>query len=218
LKLYKDWDVSAAQAACKRGLELEPRNSHVLRIAALIQGALGNFDEAISLGHQSIELDPLRTSTYMNLASHQFYAGRLNDSKATLRKALELTPNFPAAHCRLGIIHIFQSEFEQAFTDIQKEPEPFWQKQVLAIYYHATGKKNEADKVLNEYIQEFQKDAAFQIAEVFAYRGEIDKAFEWLERAYTQRDGGLMEMKEDPLLRNLENDSRWTAFLKKMKL
>jgi hypothetical protein len=62
------------------------------------------------------------------------------------------------------------------------------------------------------------KDDPFTIAEIYAYRGETDKAFEWLERAYVARDVGLSNMKGDPLLRNLEHDTRYTAFLKKMKL
>ena len=72
--------------------------------------------------------------------------------------------------------------------------------------------------LLAKYIEDFQSTAAFQIAEIYAFRGESDKAFEWLERAYQQRDGGLAEMKGDPLLRNIEKDPRYTAFLKKMKL
>ena len=80
------------------------------------------------------------------------------------------------------------------------------------------GKKKEADAALTEYIETYQNEAAFQIAEIYAYRGETDKAFEWLERAYKQRDGGLSQMKGDPLLRSLERDPRYTAFLKKMKL
>jgi serine/threonine protein kinase len=62
------------------------------------------------------------------------------------------------------------------------------------------------------------EDAAYQVAEIYGYRGETDKAFEWLERAYKQRDGGLSQMKGDPLLRSLHSDPRWHAFLKKMKL
>jgi hypothetical protein len=56
------------------------------------------------------------------------------------------------------------------------------------------------------------------IAEVYAYRGEADRAFEWLERAHAQRDGGLAETKGDPLLKSLERDPRYAAFLKKMRL
>ena len=101
---------------------------------------------------------------------------------------------------------------------MQKEPEPVWRGYGLALAYHAAGKKKEADAALAEYIEKFQNEAAFQIAEIYAYRGETDKAFEWLERAYKQRDGGLTQMKGDPLLRSLERDPRYTAFLKKMKL
>jgi hypothetical protein len=81
---------------------------------------------------------------------------------------------------------------------------------------HALGKKTDA--ALATFIEENQHDSAFQIAEIYAYRGETDKAFEWLERAYDQRDGGLSYMKGDPLLRNIIKDPRYAAFLKKMKL
>ena len=62
------------------------------------------------------------------------------------------------------------------------------------------------------------REGPFQIAEIYAYRGETDNAFEWLERTYKQRDGGLAEMKGDPLLRNIERDPRYHALLQKMKL
>jgi tetratricopeptide (TPR) repeat protein len=101
---------------------------------------------------------------------------------------------------------------------MQQEPGPYWRLSGLALAYHAAGKKKEADGALAEVIEKYQNEAAFQIAEVYAYRGETDKAFEWLERAYKQRDGGLAEMKGDPLLRSLERDPRHQAFLKKMKL
>lgn len=93
-----------------------------------------------------------------------------------------------------------------------------WRRFGLAFAYHAAGMKKEADANLAEIIQEYQNDSAFQNAEIYAYRGEADKAFEWLERAYKQRDSGLTFMKGDPLLRNLERDSRYRAFLQKMKL
>jgi hypothetical protein len=79
-------------------------------------------------------------------------------------------------------------------------------------------RKKESDAALAEVIEKYQYEAAFQIAEVYAYRGETDNAFEWLERSYKQRDGGLGDMKGDPLLRSLEGDPRWPAFLKKMRL
>jgi tetratricopeptide (TPR) repeat protein len=218
IKRSYDWDWIGADAAYKRALELEPANGNAVRGAASLAAALGRFDEAIKLDHRAIELDPLRISTYNNLGRHYYYAGRWQEAEAALRKALELNPQYPTVHLLLGRIYLAQSESQEALAEMQKEPEPVYGGYGLALAYHAAGKTKEADAALVEYIEKFQNDAAFQIAEIYAFRGETDKAFEWLERAYKQRDGGLAEIKGDPLLRNLERDPRYPAFLKKMKL
>jgi adenylate cyclase len=90
--------------------------------------------------------------------------------------------------------------------------------QSLALAYHALGRKQESDRALAELIAKYQADWGLQIAEVYAFRGDADRAFEWLERAYVQRDSGLSLIKDDPLLKNLERDPRYDAFLKKMGL
>ena len=115
-------------------------------------------------------------------------------------------------------MHLARSKPQEALAEMQMEQEPIWRGQGLALAYHAAGQKKEADAALAEYVDKYQNEASFQIAEIYAYRGETDKAFEWLERAYKQRDGGLSQMKGDPLLRSLEPDPRYAAFLKKMKL
>ena len=203
-----DWDWTGADAAYKRALELEPGNADVVRGAAGLAATLGRFDEAIKLDRRAIELDPLRAAAHFNLGFHAYYAGRWEEAEAAFRKALELNPQYPSAHMNLGRIYLAQSKPEEALAEMQKEPEPFWRGQGLALAYHAAGKKKEADAALAEYIEKYQNNSAFQIAEIYAYRGETDKAFEWLERAYKQRDGGLSEMKGDPLLRNIEKDPR----------
>ena len=84
--------------------------------------------------------------------------------------------------------------------------------------YYALGQKKEADAALTDLIAKLPKDAAYQIAEAYAFRGEADSAFEWLDRAYSQRDGGLTEIIGDPLMKSLEHDPRYLEFLKKMRL
>ena len=103
-------------------------------------------------------------------------------------------------------------------TEIEQEPSPLWRMYGLALAYHALGRKKEADAALAEFIAKYQADGAFQVAEIYAFRGEADRAFEWLERAYAQRDGGLTEIKGDFFLKSLERDPRYIAFLKKMRL
>src|SRR5260370_36755745 len=87
-----------------------------------------------------------------------------------------------------------------------------------AVVYYALGRKKESDTALSELIAKYQTTAAFQIADVYAFRKEPDKAFEWLERAYVQHDGGVASTKWDPLLKNLRGDSRYIAFLEEFRL
>ena len=88
----------------------------------------------------------------------------------------------------------------------------------LILTYEALGRKKEVDKLLSDYIARFSKDNMYQIAEMYSFRGEKDKAFEYLEKSYKARLGELVNFKGDPLLKNLEGDPRHRAFLKKMNL
>jgi serine/threonine protein kinase/Tfp pilus assembly protein PilF len=218
IKNYYDWDWTGADAAYKPGLQLEPANADVLRGASTLAGTLGRFDEAITLMRRAIELDPLGARNYHNLGLRLFRTGRWDEAEEAARKALDLNPQFPSAHYMLGRDYLVQSKIKEALDEMQQEPEPAWRGFGLALAYHAAGKKPEADAALADYIERFQNNWAFQIAVIYAYRGDSDKAFEWLERAYKQRDGGLAEIKGEPLLHSLEDDPRYRAFLQKMKL
>ena len=87
-----------------------------------------------------------------------------------------------------------------------------------AAALHDLGRTAEAQRLINELIARHGHDGAFQIAEAYAWFGHLDKAFEWLDRAYVQRDGGLRAVKYSPLLRGLRGDPRYAALLKKMNL
>jgi len=197
---------------------LEPGNAGAARRAATLQMTLGRLDQAISLDRESVQLDPLSASTYNNFGVANYYAGRLDDAAAALKKALELNAQRPNAHNYLGQIAIAQGRLQEALAEMERETEPAFKIHGLALAYYALGRKQEADAALADYIAKFHTDGAYQIAEIYAFRGERDQAFEWLERAYSQRDAGLTQMKADPLLKNLRQDSRYSALLKKMHL
>jgi len=212
------WDWLGADAAYKRALELDPGNSTVVRWASSLAITLGRFEEGLRLARRAVELDPLSVSAHHTLGLHASYAGRLDEAEMALRKALELDPAYPGARQSLARVFLARSQPQAALEQMQQETEPFWRRDGLALAYHALGRQEQADAALADLLEKDKSSAAFQIAEVYAFRSERDKAFDWLERAYAQRDGGLAEIKGDPLLKNLESDPRYAAFLKKMRL
>ena len=100
----------------------------------------------------------------------------------------------------------------------QRATAEVFRRQGAALAEHDLGKLKEAQQRLDELVVKDADGAAFQIAEVYAWWGDKDKAFQWLDRAYAQHDGGLAIVKVDPLLRSLRSDPRYKAFLRRMNL
>ena len=94
----------------------------------------------------------------------------------------------------------------------------YFRLQGQALAEHAQGRPEKSDAALRGLIDKYAQDSAYQVAEVYAYRGEADPGFEWLERAYAQRDPGLSGIKSNALLRSLHGDPRWQPFIEKMGL
>ena len=218
IKRAYDWDWIGADESYKHALELDPGNASIITNSAVLAAALGRIDEAIKLTRRSIKLNPLSTARYNNLGYLTLYAGLFDESETAFKKTLELNPQFPGGYMQLGRVYLEKGEFDLALGVIMKENDQFWQTFGLALVYHSLGRKNDADTELAELIKDNANDASYQIAEIYAHFGETDKAFEWLERAYVQRDSGLPEIKSDSLMRNIVKDPRYSAFLKKMKL
>ena len=218
IKNNYDWDWVGADASLQRALALEPGNAMVIRGAATLAATLGRFEEALSLDRRAAELDPLSASTQNNIGLYAYRSGRLDEAVVAFKRVLELNPEGPVAHSFLGRVYLAESHPQEALAEIERESDTSWRLQGLALVYHALGREKESDAALAELVSKYHAESAFQIAEVYAFRGESDKAFEWLERAYAQRDSGFAELKGDPLLKSLEHDPRYAAFLKKMRL
>ncbi len=218
VRLAHDWDWVGADASFKRALALEPGSANLVRASADLALALGHTEEALALSRRAVELDPLSAYVQCCLGICALYAGRLEEASASFNKTLELNPVYPTARTFLGRVYLAQSHPQEALAEVDREPEFFWRLYGQALAYHALGQKKASDTALAELTAKSAAVMAFQIAEVYAFRGEADHAFEWLERSYTQRDTGLLWLKTSPLLKSLERDPRWTAFLKKMRL
>jgi len=216
--MLHDWDWRGAEASYRRALELAPGNALVLHQASLLAGCMGHLEEAIGLARRAVEQDPLSASAYFFLGTTLFAADRLSESMAALRKALELSPQRAASRAFLSILLFEEGRSDEALVEVLREPEEWARLHALAIIHHGTGRHAESDDALRELTAKYATNAAYQVAEVHAARGEADPAFEWLERAYVQRDSGLAWTKIDSFLRPLHADPRWGVCLGKMKL
>jgi len=213
-----DWDWEAADASVTKAAALEPSNSEVFGIHAYLSRVLGNLDEAIKFKQQAVALDPLRTDSHASLGYMLYVAGRYDEAQAELKKALDLNPQAAFVHLNLGRILIAEGKPQQALAEIEKEALDGGRVTGQVMAYHALGRQQDSNTALTDLIAKHDTDWAYQIAEVYAFRGESDKSFEWLERAYKQRDPGLPSIKTDPLFKSLRHDPRYTALLKKMRL
>lgn len=123
-----------------------------------------------------------------------------------------------AAHMELGQIHVMQGRPQDALPEIELVRYAPQRAFLYSITYHALGRQKDSEAALNGLIGKYHASMAYQVAQVYAFRNQSDEAFEWLDRAYAQRDSGLIGTKVEPLLKSLHNDARYAAFLKKLKL
>jgi tetratricopeptide (TPR) repeat protein len=213
-----DWDWAGANVAFQKALALEPQNSVVLLGASSLQASLGNFDEALALNRRAVEVDPLSVVSHLSLGMHAYYAGQLQLATDAFQKALAISPDAPEAHYLLGLVYLEQSHPQQALAEFEKDQAGNERGAGEALVYSALGRQAQADAALRELIAGHRDEAAYQIAEVYAYRGQPAPALQWLEAARARRDAGLTGIQGDPLLKNLAADPQFTAFLRTIGL
>jgi adenylate cyclase len=211
-----DWDWSRADRSTRRALELAPGSVDAVLAGAALTGNLGRLEEALALCRRAIALDPLNVRGHRYLGIYSLFAGMLEQAEAALKDAIELSPLGGSTYRSLGQVYLAQGRFPEALAAFKEESHEGFRLLGLAAAYHALG-RNAPSSVALEQLAEFPMHA-FLNAQANAYRGDVDKAFEWLERAYAQRNAGLSQMKCEPFLHNLHGDPRWPLFLKKMGL
>jgi serine/threonine-protein kinase len=214
-----DWKFVEGLAELNRAKELSPTNPTANDLLARIIVYLGRFDEAERQAREAVELDPLSTVTQGNLARVLFYAGKLDKADAVARKAAELQPTGAGSHRFQVLIAAQRGDGEAALREAQLEPDPGFRRFELAVAHYVRGDRAAADAALADLIANAAREGfAYQIAEVYALRGEKDKAFEWLQTALDDRDAGMLGLSADPLLRSLRDDARYKNLLIKVGL
>jgi len=218
VQIDHDWDWDGAEVSLKRAELLEPGSADVIGDRAYLARSVASVNEAIELYKQAMALDPLSANFHWALAYQLYFVGRYGEAEAELQRAQELNPQLPFVHATRGLVLSAEGHQQEALAEMENDAADWAKLTGEALTYFAIGRGEESERSLNRLIAVHQNDCAYQVAEVYAYRGESDKAFAWLDRAYRQRDPGISELRHDPLVGSLRHDPRFTALVTKMRL
>ncbi len=220
-------DGAAGTRHFERAVALNPSDPLVLGALATLAKREGRFDDAVGMFRRAVAVDPLSSIYRANLGAHLLVAGHWNEAAAELRRTLEINPTMHTARMDLAKAYVLQGRTEAALNTAAQLPEGLYRDQTQALVYHTRGDAAGADAALERLIAQVGQPerlacVEFYVAEVYAYRGDGDEAFRWLELARRQmRDEGSVwpdqdaqeEMQNSVLLKGLHEDPRWQAML-----
>ena len=218
VRFFSEWKFAEGLAELKRARELAPANPTANDLLARVLIYVNQIAEAEKLARQAIELDPLAFLARGNLARILLAEGKLEEADAEARKSAELQPAGAGSHRWQVVVAVLRGDGEQALREAQLEPNEGYHRFELALAYYARGDRAAADAALADMVANDRNLLAYQIAEVYAWRGETDKAFEWLQISYDNHDTGLLSLLIDPLMRGLRSDPRYKIMVEKVGL
>jgi TolB-like protein/Tfp pilus assembly protein PilF len=213
-----NWDWIGAQADMEKALAIDSGDAETQVAYALVLENFGRLPEAIAAAQKSTELDPLSSGAWTRLGSLLIRNRQFVAAQEALRRALEIQPESSHALMYLAELQLAEGKAIEAlakFREVDNEGFRLWG---IAMAEHTLGHATESQQALDELIAKHTRGYSYEIAQVYAWCGEKDKAFEWLQRSYQQREGDLVYIKDDELLAPLGGDPRYKAFLRKMNL
>jgi hypothetical protein len=138
---------------------------------ALLSMALGRWDEALRQVNTALAQDPLDPPSLFILTEIQMRRGHLPEAEAAMRRALEIRPTMGGGHYVLGLVLLARGDRDAALLEMQEETTDFAQQAGLGFVYYALGRKTDSDAALARMLKEQADGNAFEIAEVYAFRG-----------------------------------------------
>lgn len=204
-------DFVGAEMDLKRALDSDPRHIDALRRLGTIYGMQGRYDEAMSMFQKIIDRDPLNTPTYSNYSYNALAAGNLPVAEEMINKVLEFSPKSVFAHFQLARVFMAEGELSEARQSIEKEPHPVWKNIGLGMIACLDGNTSAGQAIANKLVEDRE---VFNAAEIYNLCGEIEKVWQLLEKAASERDPALTEMRLSWALSDLRDTPKWQEILK----
>src|SRR5437879_122000 len=205
VRFFVEWKFAEGLEELRRAKELSPANPTANDLLGRVLPYLGKLDEAEAQARQAVELDPLGF-TQNNLARILWFKGKNDEADKVARRVAELQPTAASSRRWQVLIAVQRGDGEAALREAQSEPDEGYRRFLIALAHYVRDDRNAADAALSDLIQYGRDTLAYQIAEVYAVRGETDKAFEWLQVSYDNHDTGTLAIPVDPLLHGLRDD------------
>ncbi len=213
------WDWEGGRADMERALALNP--SDVIALRAMANDVLlpvGRLREAVAAARKATELDPLDTNAWVTFGLTLCYAGETDSARSALGHALEVGPDNDWAAYNLGFVDLADGRPASALPRFAVLRTEWMRLTGVALSQRDLGHAAESKAALDALLTSHADDSGYQVAQVYARRDEHDRAFQWLDRAYSIHDTGLRYLKQDPVLKGLRGDPRFGVLLRKMNL
>jgi adenylate cyclase len=217
-KIAMQFRITAGLQDYARALELEPGNAEIIFANGLGKNVTGQYEQGLEFFQSAFELDPLRPRYHNYLGLTYWTLGRYDEALVAFDELVKLSPDYPGAYRRISGVHIARGDYSASLAAAQQEVDEGYRLTALASANAMLGNSEESEAALQRLIKEHAGHMAVQVAEVYAYRGDIDSTAEWLEIAYQNRDPGLVAILGFPPYRIMHGDPRWLSLLEKAEL
>jgi tetratricopeptide (TPR) repeat protein len=212
-------DEKGALADAERARSLHPGGVEIQVYYATRLASIGRLPEAIAALQKVTAQDPLSAEGWVRLGNCYLGAGLLDLAEAAAKRALDISAEHARAARTLGFAYLLGHRLEEARVAFHRSSNPLFVEMGDAMIEHTLGHAAESQRVLERILTSpFALGASYQVAQIYAWRGEADRAFEVLGQAFESHDAGLGYLKYDPLLGSLRGDPRYTALLRNMNL
>ena len=211
------WDWEGAISDFRHAMALEPDNPRTLAAYAHVLFFAGEHDKGLAMLRRATGIDPLAAGIWFNLGVALGHDGQREAAREALQRASELSQDANWPEFYLGFLDLQEGNTEAALLHFLRAPDPY-RLTGTAMLEHSRGNGAASRAALQALQDRYAVGFAYQIAQVHAWRGEPDQAFDWLQRGYQVRDYGLTRLRYDPIFAPLQGDPRFAALVAQVGL